>query len=132
MKTPVEVAAAFDDIVARAHARPRSIASDNGAKFREPFQQVLANHGIEAHQQYEDINAIATIDIAIGTPTQGLARDCTNNTANWQGRWSSKGRTESRTSSISRAWRLRSWRPLQTSHLTQKSAGFDAHNQNGM
>ena len=50
--------------------------SDKGAEFGEPFQVVLAANDIMYTQkQKEDINAIATLDTAIGNLKKALARD---------------------------------------------------------
>ena len=50
-KTPVEVAAAFDDIVARG-GKPRSVTTDQGAEFDHQLQEVLARHGIATRHKY--------------------------------------------------------------------------------
>ena len=48
-KTPIEVAATFEDILRRG-GKPRSVMTDNGAEFSGPFEQAVARHGIEVHQ----------------------------------------------------------------------------------
>ena len=137
-KAPVEVAAAFDDIVARAHGKPRSLTTDQGAEFDHQFQEVLARHGIDARQKDKfDINAISTIDTAIGNFKKALARDCrANHTANWQGRLQkvvdgqNRIPNEEYLDGVAPAKVASS--PELIAYLKQKNAGFDAHNQNAM
>ena len=74
-KTPQAVAKAFEEILARAGTKPRSLTSDLGPEFEGPFKQMLEANGIEALQKRkEDINAIATIDTAIGNLKKALVR----------------------------------------------------------
>ena len=61
--------------MARAGTKPRSLTSDLGPEFEGPFKQMLEANGIEAFQKRkEDINAIATIDTAIGNLKKALVR----------------------------------------------------------
>ena len=74
-KTPQAVAKAFEEILARAGTKQRSLTSDLGPEFEGPFKQMLEANGIEAFQKRkEDINAIATIDTAIGNLKKALVR----------------------------------------------------------
>jgi len=75
-KRPENVAKAIEDIMTRAGATPRSITSDLGPEFTGPFAEALKAKGIEFSQKRkEDINAIATIDTAIGQLKKALVRD---------------------------------------------------------
>ena len=75
-KRPEIVAKAFEDIMTRANAKPRSVTSDLGPEFTGPFAEALKAKGIEAYtKRKEDINAIATIDTAIGQLKKALVRD---------------------------------------------------------
>lgn len=75
-KRPEVVAQAFEDIMTRAGAKPRSCTSDLGPEFQGPFAEALKAKGIEVFQkQKEDINGIATIDTAIGQLKKALVRD---------------------------------------------------------
>mgnify|MGYP000125812606 CR=1 FL=1 len=66
-KQPEVVAKAFEDIMTRAGAKPKSCTSDLGPEFQGPFAEALKAKGIEVFQKRkEDINGIATIDTAIG------------------------------------------------------------------
>ena len=61
--------------MARAGTKPRSLTSDLGPEFEGPFRQMLEANGIEYFQKRkEDINAIATIDTAIGNLKKALVR----------------------------------------------------------
>ena len=75
-KRPDIVAKAFEDIISRAGAKPKSLTSDLGPEFQGPFEQAMKAKGIEVFQKRkEDINAIATIDTAIGYLKKALVRD---------------------------------------------------------
>jgi hypothetical protein len=75
-KQPGVVAKAFEDIMTRAGAKPKSLTSDLGPEFQGPFEQALKAKGIEVYtKRKEDINAIATIDTAIGQLKKALVRD---------------------------------------------------------
>ena len=75
-KRPEIVAKAFEDIMTRAGAKPKTCTSDLGPEFQGPFEQALKAKGIEVFQKRkEDINAIATIDTAIGQLKKALVRD---------------------------------------------------------
>ena len=50
-KTPQTVAKAFEDILARAGTKPRSLTSDLGPEFEGPFRQMLEANGIEYFQK---------------------------------------------------------------------------------
>ena len=47
-KTPQAVAKAFEEILARAGTKPRSLTSDLGPEFEGPFKQMLEANGIES------------------------------------------------------------------------------------
>ena len=56
-KRPGVVAKAFEDIMTRAGAKPKSCTSDLGPEFQGPFEQALKAKGIEVfRKQKEDIN----------------------------------------------------------------------------
>jgi len=75
-KRPEIVAKAFEDIISRAGAKPKSCTSDLGPEFQQAFKQTLQAKGIEVYtKRKEDINAIATIDTAIGMLKKALVRD---------------------------------------------------------
>ena len=75
-KRPDIVAKAFEDIIGRAGAKPKSLTSDLGPEFQGPFAEALKAKGIEVFQKRkEDINGIATIDTAIGYLKKALVRD---------------------------------------------------------
>ena len=75
-KTPQVVAKTFEEILARAGIEPRSLTTDQGPEFEGPFTQMLEANGIDGFQKRkEDINAIATIDTAIGNLKKALVRD---------------------------------------------------------
>jgi hypothetical protein len=75
-KQPGVVAKSFEDIMTRAGAKPKSLTSDLGPEFQGPFEQALKAKGIEVYtKRKEDINAISTIDVAIGQLKKALVRD---------------------------------------------------------
>ena len=75
-KRPETVAYAFNIILDRAGVVPRALLSDAGAEFSQQFQRLLAKKGISYGQKQKgDVNAIATIDNAIGNLKKALARD---------------------------------------------------------
>ena len=75
-KRPEVVAKAFEEILTRSGGSPRSVTCDLGPEFTGPFKQFVEGQGIEFSQKRkEDINAIATIDTAIGQFKKALARD---------------------------------------------------------
>jgi hypothetical protein len=75
-KSPEIILAAFEKILSRAGAQPRSCTSDMGTEFKGPFEQALKAKGIEVFtKRKDDINAIATIDTAIGYFKKALVRD---------------------------------------------------------
>ena len=49
-KSPATVAAAFQKILDRANVVPKSLMSDKGAEFGEPFQAILADNNISYTQ----------------------------------------------------------------------------------
>jgi len=60
----------------RAGAKPKTVTSDLGPEFQGPFEQALKAEGIEVYtKRKEDINAISTIDTAIGQLKKALVRD---------------------------------------------------------
>ena len=75
-KRPEVVAKAFEDILSRSGGKPRSVTCDLGPEFTGPFKDFITGQGIEFSQKRkEDINAIATIDTAIGQFKKALVRD---------------------------------------------------------
>ena len=75
-KRPEIVAKAFEDIMTRAGAKPKTVTSDLGPEFQGPFEQALKAKGIEVFQKRkEDINGIATLDTAVGQLKKALVRD---------------------------------------------------------
>jgi len=75
-KSPEIILEAFEKILSRAGAKPKSLTSDMGTEFKGPFEQALIAKGIEVNtKRKEDINAIATIDTAIGFFKKALVRD---------------------------------------------------------
>ena len=75
-KRPAAVAAAFHKILDRAGVAPTALMRDKGADVSEPFQAVLAANNITHTQKRKnDINAIATLETAIGNLKKALARD---------------------------------------------------------
>ena len=94
-------------------------------------------HGIEARQKDKfNINAISTIDTAIGNFKKALARDCrANHTANWQGRLQKviDGQniipSEEYLDGVAPAKVASS--PDLIAYLKQKNAGFDAKRDAG-
>jgi len=75
-KRPETVAAAAGDILLnRIDGQIGSVTSDGGAEFGEPFKKMLRDKDIVVHtKQKNDINAISTIDVAIGRLKKALAR----------------------------------------------------------
>ena len=133
-KTPLDVANAFADIATHAGYRPRSVTTDNGAEFGEPFRKILEDQGIETQQKDKfDVNAISTLDNAIGSFKKALARNCrSNRTDNWAG---IVARTVAGQNRIPNddyldgvAPEKVSTSPELISYLQQKNAGFEAHN----
>ena len=75
-KRPEIAAKDIENFMTRAGAKPRSVTSDLGPEFQGPFEQALKAKGIEVYtKRKEDINAIATIDTAIGYLKKILVRD---------------------------------------------------------
>jgi len=82
-KRPETVSGGFEQILADAGVKPNSVTSDLGAEFGTPFKRLLESKGIESYQkQKADINAIATIDTAIGNLKKAMARDARKNQTN--------------------------------------------------
>ena len=74
-KRPETVAEAFKEILDSIGEKPRSCTTDQGAEFGEPFRRLMDQEGIIVHtKQKHDINAIATVDVAIGYLKRALAR----------------------------------------------------------
>ena len=75
-KRPETVAKAFEDIMTRVGAKPRSVTSDLGAEFQGSFEQSLKARGVEVYtKRKEYINGIATIDTAKGSLKKSLVHD---------------------------------------------------------
>ena len=74
-KRPETVAEAFQDILNRIGDKPKSITTDQGTEFGESFRRLMEREGIQVHtKRKDDINAIATVDVAIGYLKRALAR----------------------------------------------------------
>ena len=74
-KRPSTVLQAFRTIMSRAKAKPERLQTDLGAEFGSVFQDELESEGIKVRKKAkEDINAIATLDVAIGRLKKALAR----------------------------------------------------------
>ena len=74
-KRPATVAAAFQTILSKAGAVPTALTSDQGAEFSGEFRDLLETKGIVPRQKdKDDVNAIATLDTAIGNLKKALAR----------------------------------------------------------
>ena len=75
-KRPDVVLEAFRSIIRRAGAKPQSLTTDQGTEFGGPFKTALEAEGINVYtKDPQDINAIATIDTAIGNFKKALVRD---------------------------------------------------------
>ena len=87
-KRPETVTKGFDAILDKAGTTPKNLVTDAGAEWSGPFQQLLQSKGIAYQQKQKgDINAIATIDTAIGNLKKALARDTRKlNTNDWASR----------------------------------------------
>ncbi len=60
----------------RAGTKPKSLTTDLGPEFLGSFQVALQRMGVEvAQKRKEDINAIATLDTAIGQLKKALVSD---------------------------------------------------------
>jgi len=82
-KRPETVAGAFEAILKNEKTKPKSVTSDLGIEFGVPFRHLLESEGIAAYQKAkEDINAIATLDTAIGNLKKAMARDARKNRTN--------------------------------------------------
>jgi hypothetical protein len=63
-------------MMTKAGAKPKSCTRDLGPEFQGAFKQTLRAKGVEVYQKRkEDINAIATLDTAIGQLKKALVRD---------------------------------------------------------
>ena len=133
-KTPTEVTEAFNRVLERAHAKPQSVTTDQGSEFSGPFLKVLEHEGIEARQNEPmDINAIATLDTAIGNFKKALARDCRDQGTNdWASRLSKVTAGQNR---IPNDDYLEGVAPEKVAnapelirHLRLKNAAFSQHN----
>ena len=82
-KRPPTVDVAFQKILDRAGVAPKSLMSNTGPDLVEPFQAVLADNNIEYTQKQNGyINAVATLDTAIGNIKKALVRDTRNQGTN--------------------------------------------------
>jgi len=131
---PLEVANAFADIATRAGYRPRSVTTDQGAEFGPAFQTILEKEDIQVQQKDPyDVNAIATLDNAIGNFKKALARDCrSNRTDNWAARI---GKVTAGQNNLPNDDYLDGVCPARVAtspelidYLQKKNAGFDSHN----
>ena len=74
-KRPETVAEAFGTILQQMSERPRSVTTDLGSEFGQAFNDLMTQQGITIQKKSkDDINAIATIDAAIGRWKKALAR----------------------------------------------------------
>ena len=75
-KRPDVVLEGLRAILQRAGAKPQSLTADQGTEFGEPSKTALEAEGISVYtKDPQDINAIATIDTAIGNFKKALVRD---------------------------------------------------------
>lgn len=69
------VLAAFKRIMEKSGRKPMSLTTDGGSEFGQYFEGPVQSLGIEVkHKQPIDVNAIATLDVAIGQLKKALAR----------------------------------------------------------
>ena len=74
-KRPTTVAAAFKKILNKAGPVPAALTSDGGMEFSAEFKELLETKGIVPRQKdKDDVNALATLDTAIGNLKKALAR----------------------------------------------------------
>ena len=134
-KRPATVAAAFQKILDRAGVVPKALMSDKGAEFGEPFQAVLASNSITYMQKQKgDINAIATLDTAIGNLKKALVRDTRKQgTNNWASRLQKVTQCQN---SLPNEEYLEGVAPIDVGkskdlidHLQMKNQEFTHHNQ---
>ena len=87
-KVPKTVAEAFLKIVQRAGKKPRTLTTDEGPEFDALFRAFVEGMGISLLEKKKiDINALATLDVAIGNLKKALARDARRNaTDDWASR----------------------------------------------
>ena len=87
-KRPATAAAAFKKILNKVGSVPAALTSDGGKDFSAEFKELLETKGIAPRQKdKDDINAIATLDTAIGNLTKALVRDTTKaGTNDWASR----------------------------------------------
>jgi len=74
-KRPETVAEAFRRILRQIGGPVRSVTTDQGAEFGDPFKTLMEQEGIAVRTKAkDDINAISTVDVAIGYLKKALAR----------------------------------------------------------
>ena len=74
ISTKAQVRRAFEDILDKSQRTPRELNSDKGSEFTSRgFQAMLARRGIQ-HRLKVGLNGIATLDRAMGTLKEMLAR----------------------------------------------------------
>ena len=74
-KKPETVAEAFKRILNIIGDKIGSVTTDLGSEFGEPFKRLMETEGITVHtKRKEDVNAISSIDRAIGSLKKALAR----------------------------------------------------------
>ena len=74
-KRPATVASAFQTILDKVGSVPAALTSDQGAEFSGQFRDLLETKGIIPRQKdKDDVNAIATLDTAVGNLKKALAR----------------------------------------------------------
>ena len=75
-KRPTTAAAAFKKILNKAGSVPAALTNDGGMAFSAECKELLETKGIVPRQKdKDDINAIATLDTAIGNLKKALVRD---------------------------------------------------------
>ena len=97
-KRPATAAAAFKKILNKAGSVPAALTSDGGMEFSAEFKELLETKGVVPRQKdKDDINAIATLDTAIGNLKKALVRDTRKaGTNDWASRLQkvTKGQTD--------------------------------------
>ena len=134
-KRPDTVAEAFKGILSQINGKVGSVTSDFGAEFGEPFRRLMEEEGISVQtKRKHDINAIATIDTAIGNLKRALARvSRKRRTGDWGSILAEVTRGQN---AVPNQSYLEGTAPKDVeadddfrSHLRRKNAGYSEHNQ---
>ena len=134
-KRPEVITKAFKDILTRSGGKARSLTCDLGPEFTGAFKSFIEGQGIEFSQKRkEDINAIATIDTAIGQLKKALARDTRKvGTDDWASRLQkvTQGQNNNPIDEYLEGMPPSNVRnnPDLIDLLKQKNAGYSKHNQ---